>query len=73
MTWHSTLCDLTKVKKQRVKGCQKRVQEVVEGRRKRNRSEDGRLMRRRWRKRGRGERRHGGGANKRILGLLKIN
>jgi len=49
-TWHSTLCDLTKVKKQRVKEREKRVQEGEERRRKRNRIEDGTLMRRRWRK-----------------------
>ena len=45
-TWHSTLCDLTKVKKQRVKEREKRVQEGEERRRKRNRIEDGTLMRR---------------------------
>ena len=44
------LCDLTIVKKKRVKGREKRGLGGEEGRRKRKRREDRRLMRRRWRK-----------------------
>jgi len=59
------------VKKQRVKKCEKRVQEGEEERRNRNRIEDGTLMRRRLRKWGGGENINGGGANKRTQGRSK--
>jgi len=49
-TWHRQLCDLTIVKKKRVKGREKRGQGGEETRRKRKTREDRRLMRRRRRK-----------------------